>query len=1104
MKQRYGLADEPPYLAVGTEVSAKYKGAFCEAKIRKVVRSVKCKVIFKQGLGTVTVTDDQIRGQIRNGVVVEARHPEKKEFFEATIGKVQDCSQYTVVFDDGDITTLRRTALCLKSGRHFAESETLDQLPLTHPEHFSNPVIGGRRGRRNRTGLEESSEDEEAFLLLKDFSDEKEEDIGRVVCVEGAEKKKQKDNWFPGLVVAPTAQDTVPIDTRLEYLVRSFKDGRYYTVPKKEALEFTREIGLKVENSALKAAVEKAYQFLDKDELPPHWDRDSLFGLTENMATDSDAGFDYESSDDEPREEKDHFVAQLYKFMDDSGTPINKGPIIGSQDVDLYRLFKIVQNLGGFNRVTNHNNWKIVSNKMGFGQNPVTTNMVKQTYKKYLYSFEEFYRKLGCTMVNHPRTSRNRNRSNRSLIRDKDKTIKTEPKIEFKDKQDEAPYDSQIIFPTPFIKVEVDESNQETGEPSGNLKQEKSGAAKNILIEEPKVKTEPPDEKDVKCEMKEIKKTPRQKKIRSCLIEQMPDKSDNNKSVNTGKDKKRRLFTRAKREKDKSFVVKKSPIPSGTRQKRIIKDKEKVLADQFKLKQTKMATSVPSLPDTEKMAGSAVILKVLDSSKITVLQSNQQCYGQSERNQEIQDYTPTSKKPKEDYLPSRNKKDDSVPVIIEEKKKGRKRKEKAEVIDESLDTLPTYKTVSVGDKLKVYYGPKHDLKVTYEAKVLNIREEGSEAMYLVHYYGWNTRYDEWIKHSRVADNMSWVPGRPTKKSQQTPKGGRKRSGQGAKNINDGNLKVELDSHVTDQESADPCNDVKLDSVSCPSPPFLDNKLKGTRAITRASNKRVASVSENEDYESDNIDIESVYPKKKANLVVEQDELDVNEKRAKKRKSIDIDEKESKSDDDCDQLQHQKLKRKMIKKVDLIEDLTPEKKVIKECDDIHELSSNTPESNTVSCDTPQKFVGFDGSSDEENFLLIAEDEAEIENIDNKEDNILTEVSDKLKLLSDNPPKGRDFDLNQIRSELKGIETAVSNITPKNEEENIDIDSEGGVNITLKHEVEDVYEFKEPEPFEFESRKIADEKNKLQRRTLNRYFDESKHSPRRKKKNEFTQL
>lgn len=37
-------ADEPPYLTVGTDVSAKYKGAFCEAKIKKVARVVKCKV----------------------------------------------------------------------------------------------------------------------------------------------------------------------------------------------------------------------------------------------------------------------------------------------------------------------------------------------------------------------------------------------------------------------------------------------------------------------------------------------------------------------------------------------------------------------------------------------------------------------------------------------------------------------------------------------------------------------------------------------------------------------------------------------------------------------------------------------------------------------------------------------------------------------------------------------------------------------------------------------------------------------------------------------------------------------------------------------------
>lgn len=137
-------------LTPNTEVSAKYKGAFCEAKVSKVVRNIKCKVAYKQGLGTGTVSEDQIRGGVihRVGAIIEVKHPERREYVEAVITKIQDCSQYTVVFDDGDITTLRRSALCLKSGRHFNESETLDQLPLNNPEHFGNPVIGGRRGRR--------------------------------------------------------------------------------------------------------------------------------------------------------------------------------------------------------------------------------------------------------------------------------------------------------------------------------------------------------------------------------------------------------------------------------------------------------------------------------------------------------------------------------------------------------------------------------------------------------------------------------------------------------------------------------------------------------------------------------------------------------------------------------------------------------------------------------------------------------------------------------------------------------------------------------------------------------------------------------------------
>lgn len=133
--------EEPSVLPIGTDVSAKYKGAFCEAKIKKISRNVKCKLTLKQGNNSLTVDDQLITGSLRVGSHVVVK--QNNQSLEAVINKILDQSFYTVVFDDGDEATLKRTSLCLKSGKHFAESETLDQLPLTNPEHFGNPVSLG-------------------------------------------------------------------------------------------------------------------------------------------------------------------------------------------------------------------------------------------------------------------------------------------------------------------------------------------------------------------------------------------------------------------------------------------------------------------------------------------------------------------------------------------------------------------------------------------------------------------------------------------------------------------------------------------------------------------------------------------------------------------------------------------------------------------------------------------------------------------------------------------------------------------------------------------------------------------------------------------------
>lgn len=127
-----------------------------------------------------------------------------------------------------------------------------------------------------------------------------------------------------------------------------------------------------------------------------------------------------QSSDDEPCEEKDHFVAQLYKFMDDAGTPLNKTPTIATRDIDLHRLFRVVEKLGGYNRVTNQNKWRNVTSKLHLPMNQNTFNQVKSVYKKWLSSYETFYRTLGVTMLNHTRPSK-KNRG-RSLIRDRDRS----------------------------------------------------------------------------------------------------------------------------------------------------------------------------------------------------------------------------------------------------------------------------------------------------------------------------------------------------------------------------------------------------------------------------------------------------------------------------------------------------------------------------------------------------------------------------------------------------------------------------------------------------------------------------------------------------------
>ncbi|KAI8484158.1 histone H3-K9 trimethylation [Branchiostoma belcheri] len=394
--------EEPPFLSVGTEVSAKYRGAFCEAKVKIVKKLVKCKVTFKNDSSSTQITDDSIiKGPLRVGAHVEVK-TEDGQVREAVINKVMDSSTYTVVFDDGDERTLRRTSLCLKGEKHFSESETLDNLPLTDPENFGTPVVHGsskgkRRRRRwgtpTRVSSDEESDDETPAPKKSASKASKEKEVRKVLCVESTDKRR---NWFPALPVSPSSADVKLTRGKDQIAVRSFRDGKYHVVNKEDTREFNKEQAERIESPSLKPAIDLAIKYLDTGDVPTSWDNNKKRVKEESDAEeDNDGEEEDEESSDEDSEEKEKFLEDLYRFMEEKGTPITKPPVLGYRDLNLFKLYELVQGQGGFDEVTKDCGlWKELYGKMGIpAQHSAASHNIKAAYKKYLHDYEEHKKK---------------------------------------------------------------------------------------------------------------------------------------------------------------------------------------------------------------------------------------------------------------------------------------------------------------------------------------------------------------------------------------------------------------------------------------------------------------------------------------------------------------------------------------------------------------------------------------------------------------------------------------------------------------------------------------------------------------------------------------
>ncbi|XP_077180092.1 AT-rich interactive domain-containing protein 4A [Paroedura picta] len=622
-------ADEPAYLTVGTDVSAKYRGAFCEAKIKTVKRLVKVKVVLKQDNSMQLVQDDQVKGPLRVGAIVETKMPDGS-FQEAIINKLTDASWYTVVFDDGDERTLRRTSLCLKGERHFAESETLDQLPLTNPEHFGTPVIGKKsnRGRRSSLPVNEDEKEEES-------SEEEDEDkrrlndelLGKVVSVTS---DPDKADWYPALVLSPSCSDEIAVK-KDQCLVRSFADSKFYSVARKDTEELDILNVPKSELSSRKG-LQEASSFFSLRVIPAAWKMD-MREILESSSSDEDEGGEAGSDEEKDKvehkeeevvpeeepdpEERDNFLQQLYKFMEDRGTPINKPPVLGYKDLHLFKLFRLVFQQGGCDKIDSGAVWKQIYMDLGIPiLNSAASYNVKTAYRKYLYGFEEYCRSANIQFRtihhNDPKVIEVMQKSEEAM----EESMKEEPEM--------SPADVQNEVEENDCSSESEKEETEQRSPRGRRR-----LARDLAI----AKKESEDEKmqdklkDSNKENKEAEETPNN-----------VEKRDSEAALGS-----RRAMPKPK-------------------EKRVKKEEE----------------------------------------------SDRESDEEEERREELENRGESEGEEGED---------DAEPCLT-------------------------------GTKVKVKYGRGKTQKI-YEASIKSTENDDGEILYLVHYYGWNVRYDEWVKADRI-------------------------------------------------------------------------------------------------------------------------------------------------------------------------------------------------------------------------------------------------------------------------------------------------------------------------------------------------------------------
>ncbi|XP_065557930.1 trithorax group protein osa-like isoform X1 [Artemia franciscana] len=90
--------------------------------------------------------------------------------------------------------------------------------------------------------------------------------------------------------------------------------------------------------------------------------------------------------DDHP--DRRPFVDQLLRFMEDEGHPITSCPSISKNPLDLFKLYIMVRERGGFIEVTKNKTWKDIAGQLGIGASSSAAYTLRKHYTRNLLRWE--------------------------------------------------------------------------------------------------------------------------------------------------------------------------------------------------------------------------------------------------------------------------------------------------------------------------------------------------------------------------------------------------------------------------------------------------------------------------------------------------------------------------------------------------------------------------------------------------------------------------------------------------------------------------------------------------------------------------------------------